>query len=488
MDTYENNREEQTEQMESLDALTGETTQQEAFEELQETPAQEAASAPEEETAAAPEVILYPQPAQEEKPASKKRSIWKPLLCGVLVVALVIGSCAAVGIYLNEAWADRLEDLQEHYEDKIEDLEDKINRQPTQSGNTGTGYPVVSFDGMTPSQIYAANVNAVVLITAEVSESVFGQTTTGVSTGSGFVISDNGYVVTNCHVVEGSSKLTVQTGNGQSYDAKLIGADSANDVAVLKVDAEGLQYVNIGSSSDLIVGDQVVAIGNPLGELTSTLTVGYVSAKERDVNTDGTVINMIQTDAAINSGNSGGPLFNTKGEVVGITTAKYSGTSNSGASIEGIGFAIPIDDVYDMIEDLVQYGYITGAYLGISVSDTDPDATSYFDYPLGAYVHEVVPGYCAEKAGLRAKDIIVELDGKEVGGLNDLSRVLRGLEPGETTTIEVFRTGQDLALEITLDEEPQEAAEDPVPQQTYPQENMPSNGDFDEWFDFFFGN
>ena len=188
-----------------------------------------------------------------------------------------------------------------------------------------------------------------------------GQNGISVSTGSGFIVTKDGYVVTNQHVVDGKGSITVITTDGTEYPAVLVGADEANDVALLKVDALNLRPVTLGSSAELIVGDQVAAIGNPLGTLTSTLTVGYVSAKERDVTTDGFAINMLQTDAAINSGNSGGPLFNMRGEVVGITTAKYSGTSASGASIEGVGFAIPIDDVMDILPDLANYGYVNSS-------------------------------------------------------------------------------------------------------------------------------
>lgn len=423
-------------------------------------------TAPVQESIPQPKELCYTASAPEIKKLSKRpKKIWKRLLSAVLVLVLIAGSCGVTALVLNEMWEDRfedrLEDMEDSHREKLDDLEEKIRAAYRSNANTNnntgesvSGSPAATVDGLTPAQVYARNVNAVVMISAEVSaSSMFGQTT-GISTGTGFVISSNGYVVTNCHVVEGATKLSVETTMGDKYDAVLVGSDAPNDVAVLKIEAQDLQTVTIGSSTDLIVGDQVVAIGNPLGELTSTLTVGYVSAKERNVNTDGTAINMLQTDAAINSGNSGGPLFNMKGEVVGITTAKYSGTSNSGATIEGIGFAIPIDDVYDMIDDLVNYGYVTGAYLGISVSDTDPDAAAYFDMPVGAYVHEVVPGYCADKAGLMAKDVIVKLGDYNVAGLNDLSRALRSLEPGETTTIVVVRTGQRLELTITLDEKP----------------------------------
>jgi serine protease Do len=188
---------------------------------------------------------------------------------------------------------------------------------------------------------------------------------------------------------------------------------------------------------------------------------------------------MIQTDAAINPGNSGGPLFNMKGEVVGITTAKYSGESSSGATIEGIGFAIPIDDVYDLIEDLINDGYVSSAYLGVMVSEMNPEAAEYYGYPVGAYVSEVTPGYCAEAAGLQAEDIIIALGTHKVKGLSDLTRILRNMEPGETTTITVWRDGEEVVLEITLDEKPLDV-ETPSPSG-----EMPEDGSYEEWYEYF---
>lgn len=418
----------------------------------------------------------------------KGRKFWKGFLCTVLTVALVISCCAVTASVVSDRWEDRLEKVTDRFEDQLETLERQVESVAASSGNSVSGSPVASPDGMTPSQVYAKNVKSVVMIYVEIDTRVYGQTSTATTTGSGFVLTEDGYIVTNFHVVEGATRVTVMTSEGDEHTAKLIGYDSANDVALLKVDVAGLQAVTVGSSSDLIVGDQVIAIGNPLGELTSTLTVGYISAKERDVSTEGTVINMLQTDAAINSGNSGGPLFNMKGEVVGITTAKYSGTSNSGATIEGIGFAIPIDDVYDLFDDLMNYGYVTGAYLGISVSDTNSEAAAYFGYPMGAYVHEVVEGGCAQKAGIRAKDVIVALGEHEIGGLNDLSRALRQFEPGETTTVTVYRSGQEITMDITLDEKPQESAQQTEQEPTESRENVPSGGMFEEWFGPFFGN
>jgi len=343
-----------------------------------------------------------------------------------------------------------------------------------------------------PSQVYSQNVNSVVAISsaATVSNGWYGPEQQAVSTGSGFIITEDGYVVTNYHVVEGGKEITVITYLGEEYDAQLVGHDELNDVALLKVEATGLDAVRIGSSDDLIVGDQVVAIGNPLGELTSTQTVGYISGKDRAISTDGSIINMLQTDAAINSGNSGGPLFNMKGEVVGITTAKYSGSTTSGVSIEGIGFAIPIDDVMNMIDDLRDYGYLKNqAYLGVVVMAMDSSTAQMYSLPSGSYVQSVEEGGSADRAGVKPKDIIIGVGDYEVAGNSELTAALRKFSAGDTTTITVYRAGQEIELEITFDEKPQG---DPL-ESTDPTEagEMPENGSYEEWYNYFapfFGN
>ena len=480
MDTYENNipqeEEDQALQVEEAqEALTEQAAepQEEVIAELLEEvipePQEEVIAEPQAEAIAEPQVeateIKEAEPSedppciscaasrQSDAPGKPKKKgwLWKALVALFLAACLVTGTCAITADVVNGKWENRLDEIEEQFEAKMTSLEEKI-QQPSEivlmPGNTDG-----SSEGLfTPSQVYAANVNSVVMIYNKVNS----QGSMSASTGSGFIITADGYVVTNHHVVEGNGTITVVTTDGTEYAAVLVGADDANDVALLKVEAENLRYAKLGSSSDMIVGDQVVAIGNPLGELTSTLTVGYISAKERDVTTEGFAINMLQTDAAINSGNSGGPLFNMRGEVIGITTAKYSGTSSTGASIEGVGFAIPIDDVVGILTDLVNYGYVTGGYLGVMVSDMDPEAANYYGLPVGAYVQEVTPGYAAQKAGLQAKDIIVELGGYEVRNVTSLTRALRHFKAGEETTLVVYRGGQRMTLTIVLDEKPAE--------------------------------
>ena len=422
---------------------------------------------------------------QEPKPKKQKKQrkgLGKKILAAVLAVALVAGSCGITAALVNSRWETKTENMNNQFNSAIADLQQQINNASAAAVPI-PGNAVSSGDLLSPSQVYAANVGSVVAISSTIQSTSFYGTSEGTATGSGFILTEDGYVITNYHVVEGATAVSVITHDGTEYPATIVGTVDTNDIAVLKVEASGLPAVTLGSSDDLIIGDMVVAIGNPLGELTSTQTVGYVSGKDRDVTTDGSIMSMIQTDAAINSGNSGGPLFNMYGQVIGVTTAKYSGNSSSGATIEGIGFAIPIDDVKGMISDLIDYGYVTGAYMGISVSDTDASSASMFGLPTGAYVISVEEGGAAHRAGIQAKDIIVDLGGHKVSGITSLTKALRSFKAGDTTTVTIFRSGGQLELEITLDEKPQAAAaESAVPENDA---NMPSIGDPNEWFDYY---
>ena len=404
------------------------------------------------------EQFEHTEPIAPEAEHKKKSNFPKVLLALVLAAVLVAGSSVATAFLVGRYMDTKQVQADARYEAKLQELEERLAQQEKPGTVVRPSQSLVA--AASPAEVYAANSACVVLIKSVTSGVLY----SGTSTGSGFILSEDGYVVTNHHVVEGGTELTVVTADNKEYKATLVGSDNANDVALLKVEAEGLPAVELGDSDALTVGDQVVAIGNPLGELTSTLTVGYVSAKERDVNTSGFAINMIQTDAAINSGNSGGPLFNMAGQVIGITTAKYSGSSSSGATIEGIGFAIPINDVQGLLEDLATYGYATGPYLGISVSDMDESAAEYFGMPVGVYVNEVIEGYCAQKAGMQAKDIILEVGGQAVASVNELSRALRKFEPGQSVELKISRAGLEKTLTVVLDEKPQEAE----PQQTEP--------------------
>ena len=313
---------------------------------------------------------------------------------------------------------------------------------------------------LTPSEVYAQNVNSTVGITTSITTNYFGYQTTSAAAGSGFILTQDGYILTNYHVVEGSNSIKVTTYDGTSYDAQLIGYDESNDIAVLKIDATDLTPVVLGDSDTLNVGDTVVAIGNPLGELTFSLTTGVVSALDRPVTfSTGTTMNLIQTDCAINSGNSGGALFNLYGEVIGITNAKYSSSSSSSeASIDNIGFAIPINSVRSIVESIIKNGYIVKPYIGVSVEDVSSEMTSY-GLPAGAVVRSVTDGAPAAQAGLQANDIITAVDGAEITGSNDLVQIVTAKKAGDTLKLSVYRQGQTLELTVTVAEQKQSALE-----------------------------
>ena len=339
---------------------------------------------------------------------------------------------------------------------------------PTSLSSNDTG------KSLTPKEVYAMNVNACVGIATQITTNVWGQVASASASGSGFILTSDGYVVTNNHVVDGATSVTVKLYNGEEYDATIVGTDEMNDVALLKIDATGLQAVTVGDSDQIEVGEEVIAIGNPLGELTFTMTAGVVSALDREINTDGKPINMLQTDVAINYGNSGDPLFDMDGNVIGITSAKYSGETSSGASIEGISFAIPINDALRIVYDLQQYGHVTGrAYLGVTVRDLDSSTGATYGLPTGPMIQSVEAGGCAEKAGLQQGDIIIGFNDAEISSYTDLVAALNKCKAGDTATIKVYRAGAEIDAQITLDERPtdeeiterQNAAQDQQQQQ-----------------------
>lgn len=338
-------------------------------------------------------------------------------------------------------------------------------------------------DGLTPmslSEINAAYADSCVCISvqATVQQGYYQYQTSGA--GSGFILSEDGYIATNYHVIDGATSIKVTLNSGETYDAKLIGGEELNDVAVLKIDGvSGLKPVVIGDSGDLVVGETVCTIGNALGTLSFSMTSGAVSSTGRSITmSDGTVMNnMIQTDCTINSGNSGGPLFDSYGRVAGITSAKLTNNGQSSqAAIEGIGFAIPINDVIGIITDYMQYGYVTGRpYMGILHPATVTDEyRQTFGWPAGVYVNDVDPGSCAETAGIRRGDIITKIDDTEIANANQLVSVKNSYRAGDTVTIEMYRSGETLKLTLTFDEQDnkpqsdrsQGQTQDPAPRET----------------------
>lgn len=264
--------------------------------------------------------------------------------------------------------------------------------------------------------------------------------------GSGVILSKDGYIVTNHHVIDGASKITVTTRSGKSFEAKLIGSDSATDLAVLKIEAEDLQPAVLGDSSKLNVGDTAVAIGNPLGSLGGTVTSGIISALDREVTIDNQKMQLLQTNAAINPGNSGGGLFNANGELIGIVNAK-----SSGDSIEGLGFAIPINRAKEIINNLIENGYVKGrASLGVTLVN---GSDSFFEEDTTqVYIYEVSKGGAADKAGLKRGDQILKIDDTSVKDISDVTTIISNHSAGDTIKMTVLRDTQTKTITVTLGE------------------------------------
>ena len=309
---------------------------------------------------------------------------------------------------------------------------------------------------MTMSEVYASNINSVVSINVSATTNYFGQTVQTAASGTGFLITEDGYILTNHHVVSDASSVEVTLYNGESYDAKVIGSDEDYDIAVLKIDVTGATPVVLGDSSKLAIGESVAAVGNPLGELTFSMSEGIVSCVNRAINVDGTPFNMIQVDCSINPGNSGGPLFNSYGEVVGIVSAKYSSYSNT--TVEGIGFAIPINDVVSLVKDIMTNGYVTNkAYMGITPQTMTAQMAQQYRYNVtkGVFVCSVDPGSAADKAGLKLGDVITKMDDKDIASYEDLVAAKKSYSAGDTVTLTVYREGKTIEVELTFDAAPE---------------------------------
>ena len=303
-------------------------------------------------------------------------------------------------------------------------------------------------------EIAAQGKPAVVAITTEMTATdMFGQIYRPTAAGSGFIISKDGYIVTNNHVIEGAETITVVLDNDDVYEAILVGTDPSNDIAVIKIDGSELPTVVLGDSDDLLVGELAVAIGNPLGELSGTVTAGIISALDREITLSSSSgpqrLNLLQTDAAINSGNSGGALFNSFGEVIGINTAK-----NAGTGVEGLGFAIPVNHAKPIIESLIQYGYVRGRpKIGIVARDVSAQMAEYYQLTEGIYIVEIERGSAADKAGLQVKDIITAVDGEKTLTIEELNARKNTLKPGDVMTLTVVRNGREITVRLTLQEE-----------------------------------
>ena len=421
------------------------------------------------------EPVQEPQPEQpvyqpvyqpQQPPRKQKKGSTTAKIVALIAVVAVLGSIggsllttAISAITGREEEPDTVVQeppVQEQAEEKpaFERVEHQLPEKLT-TNDTGKS--------LTLTQVYTATVNSVVGINTQITTNAFGQEAVAASSGSGFILSEDGYIITNAHVVADANSIEVVLFNEDSFQAELIGADTSYDIAVLKIEAKSLPAVSVGDSDALKVGEEVVAIGNPLGELTFTMTNGILSAIDREINIDGNPQNMLQTNAAINSGNSGGPLFDMDGNVIGVTTAKYSGSTLTGTTIEGLGFAIPINEALKVAYDLAEYGYVKGqAYLGVSVRTLDSEMASYYSLPVGPRVEDVTEGSCAAKAGIQVGDIIIRFNGEDVENNSALLAALKRVQAGDTVNLTLFRAGAELEVTVTLDERPSQDVLDEI--------------------------
>ena len=389
----------------------------------------------------------YTEPLQPEPKPKKKRNDKKIARSAVaLVLAAAMGFA---GGFVGARFGGSSKVV-------IQQVE-RASSADSSTDSTGTSISATSGTGLTTAQVAEMVSPSVVVITTEQvvysQWSWYGQNQVESGAGSGVIISSDGYILTCAHVVDGASNITVTIGD-QDYTATLVGEDTTSDIAVVKIDATGLTPATVGDSDSLKVGESVMAVGNPLGELGGTVTSGIVSALNRSVSIQGTssvnTMSLIQMDASVSPGNSGGGLFNMNGELVGIVNAK-----SSDSDAEGLGFAIPINDAIKVAQELLENGYVTGRpYLGISyygVTDAQTAAQLGVN-SYGVYIVEVVKGGPAEKAGLKAGDRIVSVDGSEVGSQSDLGTLMQNYKAGDTMEITVARDGQMQTVTVTLGE------------------------------------
>ena len=269
-------------------------------------------------------------------------------------------------------------------------------------------------------------------------------------------MSEDGYVITNNHVVSGGDRFTVILNDSTSYEAKLVGTDEQTDLAVLKIDADGLTAAEFGDSDSVKVGDRAFAIGSPGGvQYQNSFTGGFISAINRNVTINDRMMSLIQTDTAINPGNSGGALINASGQVIGITSSKLSSSSSAdSASIEGMGFAIPMSTTKEIVDELIAHGHVTGRpAIGISGYDIDEARAAYFNLPQGVYVSSVDTASDAYTQGIQAGDIITGVNGSEITGMSDINSVKSELKAGDTITLTIYRSGESKDITIKLIDE-----------------------------------
>ncbi len=380
------------------------------------------------------------------EPRQKRRGRGFGFVVAILVAALIGG--AGGGYLVYNAIEPNIDQLNR----QLSSLEAEVEKTPIIStgnqtnSNTNTDPDSSNSDNMSVEAIADQASPAVVAIgTKALQQTIMGYQTV-MAAGSGVIISADGYIVTNNHVVEGSTETTVTLSSGDEYSAKIIGTDVTTDLAVIKVEADvELPFLSFGNSDELQVGETVVAIGNPLGEFEGTVTRGVVSGKNRSITIDDmTMLNLIQTDAAINSGNSGGALLNLRGEVIGINSAK-----TSAIGVEGIAFAIPSEVVVPTVEQLIESGEVTRPMLGITGS---PVPRNNYGLPQGVMVYDVLRGSSADKAGVKSSDIITAVNGNDVVSIHDINAYKAQLTAGDSMLLDIYRDGDELQIEVILEE------------------------------------
>ena len=422
------------------------------------------------------------EPAAVQRPAEKKHhtGLGRRIAAVALAAVICAGASAGAAALVTDA---KLKNATLTAQDKDSSGRTVVvNTLPAATGDGKNSTTTAKVDGseLTGSEIYELACKQVVAIsiTGVTNNVYFGQSQYTVS-GSGFILSEDGYIMTNYHVIEyalNGDEIQVMLEDGSTYTAEIVGYEKENDVAVLKINATGLSAVTIGSFDSMLVGESVYCVGNPTGMLAYSMSDGIISAKDREITTEAARdVNMFQITAAVNEGISGGPVYNTRGEVIGIVTAKYND-----AYSEGLGFAIPIDDAMSIATDLIETGHVTGkAYLGVVVTTLENSAIQYYNLVPGAAVSSVFAGSAAEKAGIQVGDIITALGDTEVTSADELRSARRAYRAGDTVEITIYRNGETLKLMITFDEENAVSYSTEIPEdQTnpYPSESGSSGG------------
>jgi len=379
---------------------------------------------------------------RSKKGAVKGSTVIIVLLSLMLVATLVVGASVVIFMFLNQT--KTLKDTSIPYSATYELPRQHENEDEKEDDIVDTTSQA-EFN-VTPPQTVTGE-----LTTQEVVEKVGPATVTiwtDISSGSGFIISENGYVVTNEHVIDGAKEISVKIpGFSEEIPAVLIGADKKTDIAVLKIEEKGLPVAQLGVSANLTVGERAIAIGNPFGTLDGTVTQGVISALEREITIGNQTYHLLQTDASINSGNSGGPLLNGRGEVIGVTNAKTS-------TGEGLGFAIPIDNVKGVIDSLINLGYVEGRpYIGIHGTPVTEEVSERYGIPIGIYVRYLMEDGPAEKAGIQVGDVIIAIDGEEILTNDDIIKIRDSHVVGDVLLITVIRNNKELDISLTLEED-----------------------------------